>query len=107
MIDIWFVFTMLMPFGEVILHTMSDQLRLKLKNLDKSQQESVSIKVNNKVNVVPAAWSLAAQSIMAQRTKIFEKLKLIQYIGKFCLPSIFVCFSVTFITIGLYLKYTH
>ena len=106
MVDIWFVFTMLMPFGEVILHTMSDQLRLKLKNIDKSCQDRVAISINDKVKVVPSEFSLAEQSIMAQKNKIFEKLKLIQYIGKFCLPSIFVCFSVSFITIGLYLKYT-
>ena len=97
MIDIWFIFTMFMPFGEVILHTISDYLRILLKDLEKLKQESIAVKTDNVVRVVPAAFSVADINIMARKNNILGKLKLIKNIGKFCLPSIFVIFSITFI----------
>ena len=97
---------MFMPFAEVILHTISDYMRLELKNLNKITQ---NIKIaNNKVTVmVPAELPLplANNFIVENKANILRKLELIKYIGKFCLPSIFVIFCIVFMTIGLYLKH--
>ena len=105
MIDIWFIFTMFMPFTEVILHTISDYLRIKLKDLDKIKQEKVPVKTGNMVTVAPAMFSVADTHIMARKDKILQKLDLIKNIGIYCLPCIFVIFTITFISIGMYLKY--
>ena len=105
MIDIWFIFTMFMPFGEVIVHTICDYLRIQLKDLDKIKQDTVQIQTNKVMRVVPAAFSVSDTYKMARKNQILQKLRLIKNIGKYCLPSIFVVFSITFISIGMYLKY--
>ena len=96
---------MFMPFGEVIVHTICDYLRIQLKDLDKTKQEKVQILTNKAVRVVPAAFSDSDTHSMARKDKLLQKLRLIKNIGKYCLPSIFVVFSITFISVGMYLKY--
>ena len=105
MIDIWFIFTIFMPFIEVILHTISDYLRIKLKDFDRIKQEKVPVKTGNIVTVAPVMFSVADTHTKAKKDKILRKIDLIKNIGKYCLPSIFVIFSISFISIGMYLKY--
>ena len=95
---------MFMPFMEVILHTVCEDLRIKLKDLDQIKQSGIPVKTNNTITVVPSDYSLADVYVLSSRNNILRKLKLIKNIGKYCLPSIFMIFSITFISIGVYLK---
>ena len=95
---------MFMPFMEVILHTVCEDLRIKLKDLDQIKQSGIPVKTNNTIRVIPADYSLADIYVLSRKNDILRKLKLIKNIGKYCLPSIFVIFLITFISIGLYVK---
>ena len=84
MVDIWFTFIVAMPFLEVILHTIKDQLRSKSEDLSD--------------NIVPLNDKFIYDDILV-------KLKIIEIIGKYCLPIIFVVLSTIFFSIGMCLKY--
>ena len=59
MIDAWLLFTLLIPFAEVLLHTRIEQLRQKLEQMDD---------INN-------AWGKDKDKMISRKNNINKKLK--------------------------------
>ena len=93
MIDIWLIFCLLIPFVEVILHTIMDSMRFNSMDIT---PQAPTIMVNEiKIN------NFTGQTLLDSKTK----LQILQIITKYGLPLIFVIFSIIFFSSGIYLKY--
>ena len=98
----WFLFIMAIPFSEVILQSFSDHLRFKMKHVDRINPEQVKIHINDQNRMVP----LVDNFVTKKKDNILGKLEFVKNIGKYYLPSVFVIFSISYISIGLCLKYS-
>ncbi len=89
-IDIWLIFSLLMPFAEVLLHTAADILR-NSKKRSALKGERIS-----------SAW----EKEPPQETGKVKKrvLKFIVSVGKIGIPLLFATFCVCFIAYGMYVK---
>ena len=85
MIDLWLVFSMMIPFSMVILHTLLNNLQ--------SEEESHSFFVNEiqRNNIV-----------VHELGKAYQHLKLFIRFG---LPFFYIIFSLAYFAVGFYLKY--
>ena len=59
MIDAWLLFTLLIPFAEVLLHTRIEQLRQKLEQMDD----------------INTAWGKEKDQIISRKNNINKKLR--------------------------------
>ena len=87
MIDIWMLFTMTIPFLEVVLHTTHEVFK-------------------NKTKVLHIKYGDEEQEEEAATTNNIMKLKLSKVIGSLTLPICSLVFTVTFWAIGLIHAYT-
>ena len=73
MVDGWLIFTLFIPFAEVILHTRMEQLKQKLNQMDKDN----------------AAWAKDKDKLAVQHKKIIKKLRYLCNLPKYlhCVPS--------------------
>ena len=88
MVDVWLIFTLSLPFIEVILHTIMDVMRSKISNNEMSKKILMvnGVKINNFIEDNPQL-----------RDGNLEKLKNFTTYG---LPLIFVAFSFGYFGIG-------
>ena len=88
MVDVWLIFTLSLPFIEVILHTIMDVMRSRISNNELSKKILMvnGVKINNFIEDNPQ-----------QRDGNLEKLKNFTTYG---LPLIFVVFSLGYFGIG-------
>ena len=91
MVDIWLIFTLSLPFIEVIFHTIMDVMRSRINNETSKRimMEVNGVKVNNFIE-------------NPQRDGNLKKLKNFTTYG---LPLIFVIFSIGYFGIGALLFY--
>ena len=91
MVDVWLIFTLSLPFIEVILHTIMDVMRSKINNeMSKEILMVNGAKINNFIENPQ------------QRDDNLKKLKNFTTYG---LPLIFVVFSIGYFGIGALLFY--
>ena len=88
MVDVWLIFTLSLPFIEVILHTIMDVMRSKISKYEMSKKILMvnGVKINNFIEDNPP-----------KRDGNLEKLKNFTTYG---LPLIFVVFSFGYFGIG-------
>ena len=108
MIDLWFIALMVIPTNEVIVHCIAYLSRIKLSQ-DKAKPESVKVNVNTKITSVtypytPTTypWDILEYS---KGKRVGNSLKKITNFCNIFMPVFFVIFLVSFILIGLRLKY--
>ena len=113
MIDLWFFGLMLIPSCEVALHTLSYNSRLKScqKELNQVEPESLKISTLNS-STITKPFEITTQSDIWKKiindAKKERKRIILRQIANYCsiaLPIFFVVFLVTFISMGLLLKY--
>ena len=91
MVDVWLIFTLSLPFIEVILHTIMDVMRSKINNETSKKIIMVNgVKINNFIENPQ------------QRDDNLKKLKNFTTYG---LPLIFAVFSIGYFGIGALLFY--
>ena len=94
MIDIWFIFTLFIPFMEVLLHTRMEMIRRQLKN-EKSSPNAGFRKSNT--------WDILDAKEQDKKKKNLEKnLRIFQKLATFGLPIIAIVFLTCFVIVGCF-----
>ena len=91
MMDYWLIVALAVPFAEVILHTIMDNLRVNIEKEDLGPRKELivnGVKINN---------------FMKSKNDI--QLKLIQKFTTYGLPLIFLAFLITYFLAGAYIVY--
>ena len=100
MIDIWMLFTMTIPFLEVVLHTTHEMYKNK-----RASQIVPATRVDVlKVNVVNGEEEVADEE--EEKTKNIMKLTFSKVMGNFMLPICSLVFTVIFWAVGLIKSYS-
>ena len=94
MIDIWMLFTMTIPFLEVVLHTTHEVFKNKRTSKIVPETKVLNIKSGNE-----------EQEEEAAKTSNIMKLKLSKVIGSLILPICSLVFTVIFWAVGIIKSY--
>ena len=94
MIDIWMLFTMTVPFLEVVLHTINEVFKKTI---------SPPISLNKRVNVVNVKPAEADQQVVEEVKNCNNNLSLVTSL---MLPVISLIFAFVFWTVGLVASYS-
>ena len=106
MIDAWLLFTLLIPFAEVLLHTRIEQLRQKLEQMndinnawgkDKDQMTCRKNTTNKKLRYVHIAKSIIIYYIFS---KIWFHFRILKRIANYGLPAAALFFLCVFCAMG-------
>ena len=111
MIDLWFIALMLIPTNEVILHCIGYLSRIKVNKDSKVEPKPIKVNVNSRVTTVnypytpPSKENWKEISKDSKSDKEGQCLKKIRMIRTILSPILFVIFLVSFICVGILLKY--
>ncbi len=114
MIDVWLIFSLMIPFAQVLLHTAADMLRiahrthLEKKRAKAAEAAAAAAAARAASNTSKSAWdpnSNKGQEDDDNDSPMKERmLKLTVGIGMIGFPLLFLVFVCAFLAVGMHIK---
>ena len=97
MIDIWMLFTMTVPFLEVVLHTLNEVFK---------EPRATNFGLDNRVDVVRVKSAKEQEEEGSKKTNMSLSYTLVRLIGRLMLPIGSLIFTFIFWVVGLFASYS-
>ena len=97
MIDIWMLFTMTVPFLEVVLHTLNEVFK---------EPRATNFGLDNRVDVVRVKSAKEQEEEGSKKTNKSLSYTLVRLIGRLMLPIGSLIFTLIFWVVGLFASYS-
>ena len=105
MIDIWLLFTLVVPFVNAVLHGYLDFLRTRLKSLKADPRMAWSPETSGKIFVLDKTVNEQNRQNEKLVKKLGFKMKVVQMTLMFGVPVFAVIFTITFFSVGFLIKH--